>query len=142
MMDDYFEIIVDEDYFEESYPLSKSSGLNFLTGAYGLMLCAEEMVKKRSKEAYLIDCAIDAIDDLEDYTELVFEAMENAYPPSDLSLDGLLGLARSLIKLRDFIDKHPGVVVAVEDIDRYYDYNVQIKTLEDEIERLKGEVND
>ena len=142
MYEDMIQIIIDEDEFDEEFLTQQISGVNFLTGSYGLLLCAEDMVEKGSKQDNLIQDAFEAINDLDESVDVVAEAMFNSYPPADLSLKGLLKLAADLVKLRDFIDKHPGTIVDVQDIDTYFEKSERIKELQKEIKELQGEDDD
>lgn len=137
--DDGFWIVVDDDgSLTDNWELEENqetiSGLNILTGCYGLFLIADEKTTNYNEDALIIK-AFDAIDDLDSHHDTVADAMHDAFPGTDLSHNGILQLAQKVVELRDHIDTHPGWSPTQE-------HDVTTNRAKNLIQRLVDEMND
>lgn len=114
-------LLISEDELDELFnenedvtmPLDLMSGINIKTSCYGLFLVALEMTKDKFHQS-LIKVAFEHIDNLTD--SVAFHSMALMYPIDDLSLEGILGVAKAIILIdnitygREAEDIEPGTI--------------------------------
>jgi hypothetical protein len=83
---------------EDLPELTSASGCNIKTGCYGLFLIAMDQCSN-PEDKTLLESAISKLESIHDDTMMV--AMLPCYPPADLSYQGLLKMARVIIKIEE-----------------------------------------
>lgn len=152
--DDFLWVIIDDDgnvltpwEDEEHNEIEETiSGLNIITGCYGLFLIADEKTTNHYEDALVVQ-AFDALEDLKDHTDIIAEATYDVFPPDDLSQNGILQLAKMIVELRDHIDNHPGTpqsetMDATTKLAKINDLEYQLDELLEDIEQLQKEIDD
>jgi len=131
MNKDGFWIVVDDPTQHDDYEdIETISGLNILTGCYGLFLIAGENTTTYEEDAHVME-AFDALTYLGDYPDDVANELYDIYPPEELTQTNIMKLAGTIIQLRKTFEGGYKRRIELEE---------QIQTLKTEIEQLEKEI--